>query len=295
MSIKPSVSKETIAKVVGVPTSQQNGLHNLTKNSKSFDLVEPSSTTDTSFSPVQLEPQPGGQNDSLTESSGLDASAEQHIRHLNGAVDALNIGDDTRPISASKPFDDSNPDTVLPKGDRAAFDSRTFSSNSETSSRRPPSIDGKSVTSGTNFALDEKESLRPDDSASVKAAEEEENLSAPSSRIGSETGVRAFRDQLQDIPERPRLQVHRSLAQGRVISPSNQRSNPQGSSPPQTGYDSTPVVAQPQVGVQSSGLPFGFTQQDPDEKLLEALDTPKDRLFILRLEQDVIDFVKDSK
>ena len=42
---------------------------------------------------------------------------------------------------------------------------------------KPPSLDGKSITSGTTFALDEKESLRPDDSASVKAAEDDDTFS----------------------------------------------------------------------------------------------------------------------
>jgi hypothetical protein len=47
-----------------------------------------------------------------------------------------------------------------------------------------------------------------------------------------------------------------------------------------------------------SGTPEGFNlfyKHSPDEKLLEALDSPKDRIFLLRLEQDVIEFVKDSK
>jgi hypothetical protein len=56
---------------------------------------------------------------------------------------------------------------------------------------KPPSLDGKSITSGTTFALDEKESLRPDDSASVKAAEDDDAFSGrgsivAGSRIGSE-------------------------------------------------------------------------------------------------------------
>lgn len=56
---------------------------------------------------------------------------------------------------------------------------------------KPPSLDGKSITSGTTFALDEKESLRPDDSASVKAAEDDDTFSGrgsivAGSRIGSE-------------------------------------------------------------------------------------------------------------
>jgi hypothetical protein len=33
----------------------------------------------------------------------------------------------------------------------------------------------------------------------------------------------------------------------------------------------------------------------PDSKLLEALDSPKDRIMVLKLEQDIVDFVKDAK
>jgi hypothetical protein len=67
---------------------------------------------------------------------------------------------------------------------------------------KPPSLDGKSITSGTTFALDEKESLRPDDSASVKAAEDDDTFSGmgsivAGSRIGSEAAGRAYRAQAQ--------------------------------------------------------------------------------------------------
>jgi hypothetical protein len=141
---------------------------------------------------------------------------------------------------------------------------------------KPPSLDGKSITSGTTFALDEKESLRPDDSASVKAAEDDDAFSGrgsivAGSRIGSEAAARAYRErQSQDI------------------------STPQsGSSGQQTTDDGKP---KPLIG--ATGTPDGFNlfyRQTPDEKLLEALESPKDRIFLLRLEQDVIEFVKDSK
>ncbi len=57
---------------------------------------------------------------------------------------------------------------------------------------KPPSLDGKSITSGTTFALDEKESLRPDDSASVKAAEDDDTFSGRGSIVaGSGIGSEA--------------------------------------------------------------------------------------------------------
>jgi len=157
---------------------------------------------------------------------------------------------------------------------------------------KPPSLDGKSITSGTTFALDEKESLRPDDSASVKAAEDDDTFSGrgsivAGSRIGSEAAARAYRAQFYEAPDRRNIQPMQER-QGQDIS------TPQsGSSGQQTTDDGKP---KPLIG--STGAPDGFSlfyRQTPDEKLLEALESPKDRIFLLRLEQDVISFVKDSK
>ncbi len=38
-----------------------------------------------------------------------------------------------------------------------------------------------------------------------------------------------------------------------------------------------------------------FYKKAPDDKLLEAMESPKDRIFLLRLEQDFVSFVKDTK
>ncbi|KUJ15622.1 uncharacterized protein LY89DRAFT_647446 [Mollisia scopiformis] len=152
---------------------------------------------------------------------------------------------------------------------------------------RPPSF-----TSGTTFALDEKESLRPDDSASVKAAEDDDTFSGrgsivAGSRIGSEAAARAYRAQFYDAPDRRNMQnIHERQSQG-VSTPQS------GSSGQQTTDDgkSKPLIGTP-------GVPDAFNlfyRQTPDEKLLEALESPKDRIFLLRLEQDVIEFVKSSK
>ncbi|KAI4234736.1 MAG: hypothetical protein LQ349_003599 [Xanthoria aureola] len=169
------------------------------------------------------------------------------------------------------------------------------------SSTKPASLDGKSTASGTTFAMDEKESLRPDDSASVKAADEEDSYSgpgsgAPSSHLGSETGGRAFRDQFYEISERINRvpertattttshqaisDIEEEAVQGAV--PSLQQSLPQAVAPAGPGL--LPV----------SGPVFQMSYRDPDEKLLEALESPKDRLFVLRLEHDVINFIQNS-
>ncbi|KAL8674476.1 MAG: hypothetical protein Q9168_001141 [Polycauliona sp. 1 TL-2023] len=170
-----------------------------------------------------------------------------------------------------------------------------------TSSTKPASLDGKSTASGATFAMDEKESLRPDDSASVKAADEEDSYSgpgsaAPSSHLGSEAGGRAFRDQFYEISERisrapdriatattghPAISdIEEEAVQG-VIAPLQQP-------PPQVVTAAGPGV------LQAGGSIFPMSYREPDEKLLEALESPKDRLFVLRLEHDVINFIENS-
>lgn len=177
---------------------------------------------------------------------------------------------------------------------------------------KPPSLDGKSITSGTTFALDEKESLRPDDSASVKAAEDDDTFSGrgsivAGSRIGSEaagklccpcvaalqlltvTSARAYRSQAYEISERKMTIVASEVQHGGFITPQSDSSGPN--------------LAGGQLGPkQMTGdlpLPDGsfniFYKQTPDDKLLEAMESPKDRIFLLRLEQDVISFVKETK
>jgi hypothetical protein len=157
---------------------------------------------------------------------------------------------------------------------------------------KPPSLDGKSITSGTTFALDEKESLRPDDSASVKAAEDDDALSArgsivAGSRIGSEAAARACRALYYEASDRRNVQSILDRQTLGAITPQS------GSSEQQPTDEAKP---KPLVGAAGTPEAFNlFYRQTPDEKLLEALESPKDRIFLLRLEQDVIEFVKDSQ
>lgn len=158
-------------------------------------------------------------------------------------------------------------------------------------------FDTKSVASRTTLTLDEKESLRPDDSASMQAAPEEDAFSPAGSVVagskeGSDPEARAFRDQLNVLE---RVAPPKILTQGPL---------PEGGLPVEmrdgTISFSNPPVASPFAPSEASsferpkatsGMPF----IPPDEKLLEALASPKDRLFVLKIEQDMIDFVKDSK
>jgi hypothetical protein len=171
----------------------------------------------------------------------------------------------------------------------AAEDSSTQLSSSD-GSAKPPSLDGKSIASATTFALDEKESIRPDDSASLRAVEEEDVTSPPDSvaadsRVGSDSGIaRAFSDQLHEIA---------------VIGPLPRRGAPPGRFPsanahnPHTLYDPN----QPPNGINGMQTIAGpqTVAAVADDKLIEALESPRDRLFVLKIEQDFIDFIKDSR
>lgn len=77
-------------------------------------------------------------------------------------------------------------------------------------------------------------------------------------------------------------------------------SQSQGVITPQSGSSGPPVAGdlglKPLAGPAGTAEGFNlFYKHTPDEKLIEALESPKDRMFLLRLEQDVIEFVKDSK
>lgn len=202
-----------------------------------------------------------------------------------------------QPGSTGEESDKLPPSITLMKS--LVTEDTTTQLSSSDGSAKPPSLDGKSIASATTFALDEKESIRPDDSASLRAVEEEDIASPPDSvaagsRVGSDSGVaRAFRDQLHEIA---------------VMGPAPQRGAPPGRFPnsntnsPHTLYDPN----QPQNGIGrplSQPLVNGIPNLPgshgipaiPDEKLIEALESPRDRLFVLKLEQDFIDFIQDSR
>ena len=158
------------------------------------------------------------------------------------------------------------------------------------SSTKAPSLDGKSIASMTTFAMDEKESIRPDDSASVQAAEEEDSNSGPgsgaqNSRFGSEAGAKAFHSQLQEISQQrgiplPRRIMGAAPAEGQANGIPQNLPVHQGA--PNLGHQGLPIVPQ-------------YSYSMPDEKLLEALNGPKDRLFVLQLEQQFIQFLQDPQ
>lgn len=231
-----------------------------------------------------------GSGAALPSQHNLDKTPEASSVDL--AVDDLGRGVQDIGLTLKKHSDDPSSlaggqDNGLLKRENSFEDDRTHLS---TSSTKMTNFDSKSLASVTTFAMDEKDSVRPDDSASVQAIDEEESLSglasgAPNSVAGSEAGSRAFRDHYRDgIPTRPRgiLPVPR-LFDG--TQPAN------GTIPPDSVANNFVIPANPN-GIEDGQILHGFPLE-PDEKLLEAMKSPKDRLLILQLEEKIRYFIKD--
>lgn len=179
---------------------------------------------------------------------------------------------------------------VVSRESGASDDSQRADSSSELGTK-PPSLDGKSITSGTTFALDEKESLRPDDSASVQAAAEDDDTSIrgshfAGSRVGSDLAARARGIQLGDLPDRRLLQTASASSGQGILTPQSTSSEQHS----RIGAEMPPLA----VGQDPDAVNLIY-RHGPDEKLIEAMGTMKDRLYLLRLEKELINFVENSK
>ena len=86
------------------------------------------------------------------------------------------------------------------------------------------SVQAPSIASGLAFTLDEKESIRPDDSASVQAVEDDDSNSGPgsgaqNSRFGSEAGGKAFHSQLREISIQRGIPAYTPKPEDHPVSP----------------------------------------------------------------------------
>jgi hypothetical protein len=81
---------------------------------------------------------------------------------------------------------------------------------------------------------------------------------------------------------------------GRKIITGIEEEGPQMTHPPLGTALPAPVSLPPPQLIAPTGPSIDYKYQEPDEKLFEALQSPKDRLFLLKLEQEVITFVRDS-
>ena len=171
-------------------------------------------------------------------------------------------------------------------------------SHLSSSSTKGPSFDTKSMASVTTFAMDEKESLRPDDSASVQAGDEDEHLSPPASRAESSQPD----SEISSLPVR--FQARNNSTAINITSrrfPMTTLANPPrfGDFPleqPDTALPDSDSVQQPPLPVDSSSTPgTRFIAVAPDEKLLDAMGSPKDRLLLLQLEEKLVAFITQSQ
>lgn len=153
-------------------------------------------------------------------------------------------------------------------------------------------IDDKNATSGSKFVMHDKDSYVPDDSTSIKAVEDNEMFSGrgliiAGSRIGLEASGHGDHTQCCELSIQ-----HRSISQVQEHGIHDVAIN-QSSLPGQRSFDERKSNI---TGVSDTSEGFNlFYRQTPDEKLIEALDSAKDRIFLLRLEQEVIEFVRSSK
>jgi hypothetical protein len=240
---------------------------------------------------VTSPPTSGPRNNGSKAKVTVPSEPQGLIKQLNydskliDAVKAINLDGTSSSVAGNVSTPSVAPSVLTPSESSPDDVFQRTDSGSELGTK-PPSLDGKSITSGTTFALDEKESLRPDDSASVKAAEDDDTFSGlgVGSRIGSEAAARAYRAQTYELSDR--RTAPNSEAQGILT--------------PQSGSSGQQVLSEanakshvgPSITVEGFSM---FYKQGPDDKLLEALESPKDRIFLLRLEQELITFVKDSK
>ncbi len=168
-------------------------------------------------------------------------------------------------------------------------------SHLSSSSTKQQSFDTKSMASVTTFAMDEKESIRPDDSASVRAVEDDEVSNAPSRELN-------FRD-TDRLPSSSRTNSGPN-ASGVTMAARHYHTltltNPPrfGDLPAipivQAENDQrplqSPVTQAPDSHERASSFPLA-----PDEKLLDALANPKDRLPLLQLEEKFLGFIASTE
>ncbi|KAF7595784.1 hypothetical protein BBP40_004915 [Aspergillus hancockii] len=236
-----------------------------------------------------LYSEPRGPKDAL--SSQMISSQDDEVSAVDRSLDSLSrTVQDVHLTDAkgekSPAFPVEVQENIALKRETSFEDDRTHLSNSST---KPTSFDSKSMASVTTFAMDEKDSLRPDDSASVQAVDEEESLSgiasgAPNSLTGSESGARGFRD------------IHRTRAALQSTSPifADGSQRPNGVMMPDSLSNSF-VIANQEAFRSGQPITMHPFPLEPDEKLLEAMKSPKDRLLILQLEEKVRHFIQNSK
>lgn len=167
-----------------------------------------------------------------------------------------------------------------------AEDEQSHLSNSST---KQHSFETKSMGSVTTFAMDEKESIRPDDSASVRAADDED--------VGSTLSRNSTFQNEPDVIMPP------MRGPVRLVGPNlaHARRFPTLTHPPRFGdLETSPISPEHENLSQLEDISIATPKDDeelsttpapPDEKLLDALASPKDRIFILQVEEKLLMFM----
>ncbi|KKA18644.1 hypothetical protein T310_7389 [Rasamsonia emersonii CBS 393.64] len=159
-----------------------------------------------------------------------DATVSEEFNGLERGVQSLELSEQ-QGREGSESSGEERVNGVLQR-ETSFDDDQTHLSNSST---KPTSFDSKSMASVTTFAMDEKDSLRPDDNGDIRVT---------------------------------------------------------GTIPPDSVSNNFVV---PNSGNFQAGKPLHGFPEEPDEKLLEAMSSPKDRLLLLQLEEKIRNFIQDSK
>lgn len=192
--------------------------------------------------------------------------SKDSMAHLNQAMQHTRIEGKNEQDKDTKSSPEWTPDTST------AEDQQSQVSHAST---KQSSVDGKSNASALTFAMDEKESIRPDDSASVQAIDEEGSLLGPptaSSHNGAESSL--VRQDEESTKPRPPI-THSNIASVPDSEPGN--------------------TEHTQIGTAYTASEISSVAAAPDEKLLEAMSVPKDRLLLLNIEQKILEFIQESK
>ena len=161
-------------------------------------------------------------------------------------------------------------------------------SHLSSSSMKQQNFDTKSMASVTTFAMDEKESIRPDDSASVRAVEDDETSNAPRKEGSSVSNARiSIRPSTSGVTIAARRYHTLTLTNpprfGDLPAPVIQAESHEQPPPSEASSEQ-----QSEANEHVPALPIA-----PDEKLLDALASPKDRLPLLQLEEKFLALTVD--
>ncbi|KAI9886781.1 MAG: hypothetical protein M1823_001424 [Watsoniomyces obsoletus] len=291
--------KATFAKVAAMAPSRQSRQPPPVDPGSGFSSLEvtDSSTTNTSLSsaPLQRKSLVYIGHASVGAKSDKQSSAEVDVDVLTKATETLQV-EEGRSGQSGVRRESGRRRSVTQSHEGQDVESGMSVIQPPTSaiSTKPSSVDGRSAVSGATFG--EKESLRPDDSASIKAIEDDDDAD-----VGSDAGVESSRPvsrRDEGEPSVPALPDGRSsedeaLVTSLVASVEELPSTVVVDDPTNdTPAGDLPSALAGSVDLNGSQVPLGLPLE-PDVLLVEALDDPRDRMFVLHLEQDFITFINN--